>query len=142
MRSKLILALLILAPLATEATAASAQEAEEPRVMYRREVYQYSRGGRVDPFRSLIGSVELGVRPEDLTLRVVMAYDDPRESVAIFTQAGANRRIRVRTGDRIGGMTVVAIHPRRVDVVIDDFGVPRRESFYVKKSEPETGTES
>jgi hypothetical protein len=142
MRNKLVIALLLFAPLGFEAAEAIAQDATESRVVYRREVFQYSRAGRADPFRSLLGSVDLGVRPEDLALRVIVADEDPRQSVAIFTQSGANQRIRVRTGDRIGGMTVVAIHPRRVDVVIDDFGVPRRESFYVKKAEPETGTRS
>jgi hypothetical protein len=162
MRSKMILfSLFLIAAAGIPAAGAVAQDSAEAtgpdsadpvaqesagavqtRVIYRREVFEYSRGGRVDPFRSLLGSVDLGVRPEDLALRVILANDDPRESVAIFTQSGANRRVSVRTGDRIGGMTVVAIHPRRVDVVIDDFGVPRRESFYVKKTPPETGTET
>jgi hypothetical protein len=119
-----------------------AQQPDELQVIYRREVFQYSRNGRPDPFRSLVGSMDLGIRPEDLNLRVILADSDPRESVAIFTEAGEGRRIRVRLGDRIGGMTVIAIHPRRVDVVIEEFGVPRRESFFVKRSDTETGTES
>jgi hypothetical protein len=62
------------------------------------------------------------------------------ESVAILVERGSNRRIRARIGERVGAITVVAIQPRRVDVVIEDFGVVRRESLYLKV-ETDTGSQ-
>jgi len=108
---------------------------------YRREVFQYQRNARPDPFRSLLGSVNVGVRVEDLALRGIVFNENPRESVAILVENGSSRRIRARMGERIGAITVVAIHPRRVDLIIEDFGISRRESLYLK-AETETGNQS
>jgi hypothetical protein len=120
---------------------AVAQKSASEEIIYRREVYQYQRGIRPDPFRSLLGSVDIGVRLEDLALRGIVHHSNPRESVAILVESGTNRRIRARIGERVGAITVVAIHPRRVDVVIEDLGVPRRESLYLKVA-TDTGSPS
>lgn len=114
------------------AAPAAAQSADAGEIVYRREVYQYQRGVRPDPFRSLLGSVDVGVRLEDLTLRGIVYNPDPRESVAILVESGTDRRIRARVGERVGAITVLAIQPRQVDLVVEDFGVPRRESLYLK----------
>jgi hypothetical protein len=119
---------------------AAAQSAATNEISYRREVYQYERGFRPDPFRSLLGNVDVGVRVEDLALRGIVFNSNPRESVAILVERGSNRRIRARIGERVGAITVVAIQPRRVDVVIEDFGVVRRESLYLKV-ETDTGSQ-
>lgn len=131
------LALLGAAPARAQEAAAS----NGTRMIYEREVFEYPRGARPDPFRSLLGSMDLGVRFEELTLRGIVYHSDPRESVAILAQTGNARRLRARVGDRIGAMTVVGIYPRRVDLVIEEFGVPRRETL-ILKAEPETGIES
>ncbi len=129
---------LLLFAAADSATAVAAQESSEPRIIYQREVFQYPRSGRPDPFRSLVGSGALGLRVEDLTLRGVVHDPDPRESVAIFTVAGTDRRIRARVGDRIGTIRVLAIQPRRVEVLIEEFGVPRRETLELRTT-PDAG---
>lgn len=116
-----------------------AQTAGDTVVVYRREVFAYPAAGRPDPFRSLLNSEEFGLRLEDLVLRGIVYNQDPRQSVAVLSQTGSDRRIRVRVGQRIGGLRIVAIHPRRVDVVVDDFGVARRESLELKR-ETETGS--
>lgn len=109
--------------------------AQDPPIpIYRREVFDYSAQGRRDPFRSLVNSDDLGVRVEDLTLRGVVVSRDARRSVATLEQVGSERRIRARVGDRIGGITVVAILPRSVEVVVEEFGVPRREVLPLKRS--------
>jgi hypothetical protein len=126
---------------AAPALPAAAQSNGSEEIIYRREVFQYQRGVRPDPFRSLLGSVDLGVRIEDLTLRGVVHHENPRESVAILVENGSNRRIRARIGERVGAITIVGIQPRRVDVVVEDFGVPRRESLYLKV-ESDTGSQS
>jgi hypothetical protein len=122
----------LLAAALCAAAPATAQERASTELIYRREVYQYHRSTRSDPFRSLLGSVDLSVRFENLSLRGIVYNADPRESVAILVENGSNRRIRARVGERVGPISVVAIQPRRVDLVIEDFGVPRRESLYLK----------
>jgi hypothetical protein len=97
--------------------------------VYRREVFQYQRAGRPDPFRSLLGTAQMGVRFEDLALRGVIHNPEPGLSVAFLEDTGSNRRIRARVGDRVGGITVLAIHARRVDLQIDELGLSRRESL-------------
>ena len=37
-------------------------------------------------------------------------------------------------GERIGGVRVVAIGPRSVDVVVEEFGVARRETLELKRT--------
>lgn len=111
---------------------ASAQEAE-PAPVYHREVFSYDRGGRADPFRSLLGSADLAIRIEDLLLRgVVYNPNAPSSSVAVFGEAGSNRRFRAKVGDRIGGIRVLTIRPKSVDVSIEELGVTRRETLQLK----------
>ncbi len=103
-------------------------------VVYRREVFRYPRSGRPDPFRSLLGGVETGVRAENLLLRGIVYSPDPGASFAVVTEAGSNRAMRLRVGERLGNVQVVAIHPRRVDMVIRDLGGARRESLVLRKA--------
>lgn len=112
----------------------AAAQTTDTLVVYRREVFTYPRAGRPDPFRSLLGSAELGVRFEDLTLRGVVFHPDPSRSVAVLEQRGNERRIRARVGDRIGGLRILAIHERSVDVLIEEFGVARRETIVLRRS--------
>lgn len=117
----------------------AAQEQEpESRIIYRREVFQYPRGGRPDPFRTLVGTDALGLRIEDLTVRGIVHDPDPSQSVAILTVTGNPRPIRARVGDRVGGIQILAIYPRRVDVLVQEFGVARRESLPLRVS-PDQG---
>jgi hypothetical protein len=126
------------------APAAHAQERAERtasrEIIYQREVYQYSRGTRPDPFRSPLVNADIGIRSSDLALRGIVYNSDPRQSVAVLVEKATDRRIRARVGERIGGLRVVAIHPRRVDLVVEELGVARRESLFLK-AEPETGTQ-
>lgn len=124
---------------------ASRAQGTEPVVVYRREVFEYDRAGRPDPFRSLVSNVELGVRLDDLSLRGVMYHPDPSRSVAVLVRAGEPRPLRVRVGQRVGGVRVIAIRPRSIDVVVDELGVARRATLEVKRpaapseSAPEKG---
>lgn len=114
------------------APSADAQTAGDTLVVYRREVFEYPRAGRADPFRSLLQNAELGVRVEDLTLRGVVFHSDPARSVAVLEQRGRERRLRARVGDRIGGLRILAIKARSVDVLIEEFGVARRETLVLR----------
>lgn len=104
-------------------------------LLYEREVFEYPRAGRPDPFRSLLGDAELGVRVEDLTLRGVVYHSDPSQSVAVLTQAGSDRRIRARVGERVGSIRIVAIQPDQVDIVVEELGVARRETLRIVRPE-------
>jgi hypothetical protein len=77
---------LVLAAVATALTrgGAEAQAAPDSLASYHREVFQYQRAGRGDPFRSLTRGEELGVRLEDLALRGVVLHEDPTQSVAVL----------------------------------------------------------
>ena len=128
---------------AQAAAALPVQETAAPvaRVVYERETFRYERGGRPDPFRSLLGTEELGIRFEDLTLRGVIYNPEARLSVAVLWDEASKRRIRLRSGERMGGITVVGIYPRRVDLRIDEFGVSRRETLYLRtriKQDPDS----
>ena len=98
-------------------------------VIYEREVFQYSAGGRPDPFRSLLLEDELGVRPEDLALRGVLIDPVAARSVAVLSQVGSSRRIQLRTGERIGAIRLLSIQPDRVEIVVEELGVSRRETL-------------
>ena len=105
-------------------------------IVYRREVFRYSGVGRPDPFRSLMGSADLGVRVEDLALRGVVYHPDPSRSVAVLAREGAERPIRSRVGDRIGGIRVLTIRPNSIDVLVEEFGIARRETLQITKATP------
>lgn len=125
---------------AADASPATAQAAADTMTVYKREVFTYSPSGRPDPFRSLLNSADLGVRFEDLLLQGIMYHPNPARSVAILSMRGSNRRVQARVGERIGGLTITAISPRAVQVIIEEFGVARRETMELM-SVPKGGTE-
>ncbi|HET7321341.1 MAG TPA: hypothetical protein VFI96_02525, partial [Longimicrobiaceae bacterium] len=112
---------------------ARAQAPADSSADYRREIFSYERGGRPDPFRPLLSSIELGVRIEDLTLRGVIYNRQPGRSVAVIEQTGVERLRRVRAGDRIGTVRILSIGPRSVDVVVNELGVTRRATLQLKR---------
>lgn len=123
---------LLAAPALAQTPASATAAPGVPEIVYRREAFGYDRGGRPDPFRSLLGTEELGVRVEDLSLQGVVFNPDPRRSMAVLVDGSANKRTRLRVGERIGGITVVGIYPRRVDLRVDEFGISRPETLFLK----------
>ena len=136
MRSKQIGFALAAAVLLAAPRGAAAQTAAlgDTAVVYEREVFEYSRSGRVDPFRSLLDDAELGVRLEDLSLQGVMYDADASQSVAVLSRVGSTRPLRVRVGDRVGGIRVLTIRQRDVEVLIEEFGVARRGTLELKSA--------
>lgn len=118
-----------------------AQGSPDTVTVYHREVFSYARAGRPDPFRSLLNSADLGVRFEDLALQGIMYHPDRARSVVVLSQRGSSRRIRARVGDRIGTIRILAIGPRAVEVVIEEFGVARRETMELTSVRVKGGTE-
>ncbi len=136
-RSRLLRLAVMVAGLGSVAWPAAAQSTvDEPALVYRREAFQYPRGARPDPFRSLLTAEELGYRIEDMRLTGVIYSPDPRVSVAVLTESVSKKRFRLKVGERVGGITVAAIYPRRVDVVVNEFGVIRRETLELRRPDP------
>ncbi|HEX8451014.1 MAG TPA: hypothetical protein VF647_02895 [Longimicrobium sp.] len=127
------LALGLAAPAAAQ-PAAPADSAVRPIEGYRREVFRYQRGGRPDPFQPLLSAADLGYRVEDLRLASIVYSPNPRQSIAVFTVGDSAGRHRLRTGQRLGSITVLAIYPRRVDVQVNDFGVARVQSLTFQRT--------
>ncbi len=127
------LALGLAAPAAAQ-PAAHADSAVRPIENYRREVFRYQRGGRPDPFQPLLSAADLGYRVEDLRLASIIYSPNPRQSIAVFTVGDSAGRHRLRTGQRLGSIMVLAIHPRRVDVQVNDFGVARVQSLTFQRT--------
>ena len=111
---------------------AQAEAVGDTAVVYEREVFEYSRAGRVDPFNTLLDDAELGIRLEDLSLQGVMYDADASQSVAVLSRVGSARPLRVRVGDRVGGIRVLTIRQRSVEVLIEEFGVARRGTLELK----------
>ncbi|MBA2670903.1 MAG: hypothetical protein H0U67_11070 [Gemmatimonadetes bacterium] len=127
------LAAVIAAPFA--AGEAVGQVGRDTVLVYDREVFRYDRGGRPDPFRSLLTNEDLGIRTEDLTLLGVIFHPDPSQSVAVLARRGVDRRLRARVGERLGSVRVVGINQRSIDVVVEEFGLARRERLEISPSQ-------
>lgn len=111
---------------------AHAQSRADSVSLYQREVFHYSRSGRADPFRSLLNDSEMNIRLEDLTLQGIVYDPNPGRSVAVLARRGSDRPLRARAGDRIGGVRVLAIRNRSVDLLVEEFGVARRGTLELK----------
>jgi hypothetical protein len=148
-----VAALALAAPLGAQAPAAARPAANAPAEapaggavlpeadLYRREVFRYQAGGRPDPFRPLLQGDDMGVRVQDLRLIGIIHSSNPRASVAVFTLPADSARLRLRPGQRVGAVTLVAVHPRRVDVREDALGVSRTYSLELQRTRRPVATE-
>jgi hypothetical protein len=123
-----------------EAAPASAAALPETDV-YHREVFRYQTGGRPDPFRPLLTGEDMGVRAQDLQLVSIVHSSNARASMAVFTLPNDPQRVRLRVGQRLGAVTVVAIHPRRVDLREDALGVSRVYTLELQRARRPVATE-
>ena len=115
-----------------------AQQVVEETVMYEREVFEYPGTTRPDPFRSAMVDGDLGIRLADLSLRGVVHHADPSQSVAFLLVEGSDRRIQAKVGESVGTLRLLAIYPDRVEVVVEELGVARRETLRIQ-SPPKSG---
>jgi hypothetical protein len=100
-----------------------------------REVYGWRGGGR-DPFRPLVAAQAGGPELVDLMLTSVLYQpSDPSRSVAIFRDAGNNKRYTVGPGDRIGRLTVVSVGEGTATLRMNDFGTYRDQTYSLRRSE-------
>jgi hypothetical protein len=104
-------------------------------LVFDREVFVYPAFQRRDPFVRVVSSSEGGPRFEELQLIGVIFSPDPDLSVALFGPRGgggeggsagqsqARRTFRARRGDQLGNVRILEIHPQRVVVEVEDFGL-------------------
>ena len=138
---------LVLASLAG-VTTAEAQDAQQPapppaietELVFEREAFQYPSFIRSNPFMPLDAG-NTGPRFEQLSLIGVMYSDDPTASVAVLSTGGVNvqpdgtitpvegEAFYVKAGQRVGNVTIVEIHPERVVVDVEEFGLMDRRTL-------------
>lgn len=107
---------------------------------FEREAFLYDRGGRRDPFVSLMANGELRPLISDLRL-VAVAYDPAggRNSVAVVHDVSGKEKVqyRLRIGQAVGRMRVASITPRSVAFTIEEFGYSRQETLGLGDSNKE-----
>lgn len=120
-------------PAPTMPPAVDTARANEPKLVFEREVYSYpGAAGRRDPFRPLTGRNDAGPLFTDLKLKMIL-YIQANPSRSVASIEDDSRKIhRVRRGDVIGNATVVDIGPQRVLFSVEDFGVRRQEVLQLK----------
>lgn len=99
-----------------------------------REVFEYAREGRRDPFVSLLTTAELRPTMSDLRLTSVFLDLNGPNSLATLRDVATNTRHTVHVGSTVGRMRVAAIHDHAVIMTIDEFGTPRRDSLVLRDS--------
>lgn len=99
-----------------------------------REVYDYAKDGRRDPFVSLLTTAELRPTMSDLRLTSVLLDLTGRNSVAILRDLATNAQHRVHVGSTLGRMRVTAIRSGTVLMTIDEFGMTRQDSLVLRDS--------
>ncbi|HJU74902.1 MAG TPA: hypothetical protein VJ717_14260 [Gemmatimonadaceae bacterium] len=126
---------------------------------FEREIFSYERGGRRDPFISLMKTGD--IRPLLADLRLVgIAFDaNGRNSVAVLREdaqevaAAANKQTtgaapttkatvdipmyRVREGQQLGRMRVARIGQKSITFTIEEFGYSRQETLTLSESNTE-----
>lgn len=118
-------------------SADSAGRVQETEVL--RETFAYSGGAR-DPFNSLIKLTHAGPELNDLQLvGIYMNHRVHDASVAVVREkTEAAKRHKLRVGDQLGRLRVVAIRPKEVTFAIQDFGFERQETLSLRKQEDVT----
>jgi hypothetical protein len=114
-------------PNGQEQLAPSSAEGLDSTVTILREAFVYDRGGRRDPFLSLMGTDEL--RPLISELRLVGVLYNSQRQVAILRDVETNQQYRVTVGSSVGRMRVAQIRPRSVIFNIEEFGFSRQDSL-------------
>jgi hypothetical protein len=130
-------------PRAPGAPGTQAPSADTVELIFEREVFEYPAFQRRNPFRPLTGD-DAGPRFEELALLGVILSGDGVGSVALLGPRGATagrgataRTWRVREGDFLGNVRVLAIRQREILVEVDEFGVRETRVLELRRTEPE-----
>ncbi len=107
--------------------AAQVARVDSSRVVFTREVYNYPRDGRRDPFASLIATGDIRPIFSDLVITGIMYDPSGRNSLAMLQDVSTNELYRARVGSVFGRIRITAIRLKEVGVSIDEFGFTRQE---------------
>lgn len=107
--------------------ARQAARADSSRVVFTREVYNYPRDGRRDPFASLIATGDIRPIFSDLVITGIMYDPSGRNSLAMLQDVSTNELYRARVGSVFGRIRINSIRLKEVGVSIDEFGFTRQE---------------
>jgi hypothetical protein len=119
---------------------ASARPFAPTSVIVSREVFDYARTGRRDPYKSLMTSSDVRPLISDLKLTSV-AYDASGEhSVAILRDLVTKERYLLKIGQRLGRLRVVNIKYKSVVFAVDEFGFNRQETLTMTSDTTKTRT--
>lgn len=126
------------APVAKGAAAAAAakpavKDTVVPRVIMR-EAFTYDKGGRRDPFASLMATSDLRPTISDLRLTGILYDLSGRRPVAIMRDLITKAQYRVTNGMTLGRMRVAQIKPKVVVFSIEEFGLNRQDSLVLGDS--------
>lgn len=124
---------------ATDSAAGATAVAPSAGAAFERETFLYDRGGRRDPFVSLMSTSDLRPLIADLKL-VAVAFDATgRSSVAVLHDISTKEKeqYRIRVGQSLGRMRVSSISPRAVVFTIEEFGYSRQETLALFDSNKE-----
>jgi len=99
-----------------------------------REAYDYSDGGRRDPFYSLLRTTELRPALSDLRLTGILYDHSAGRSVATLRDVATNAQYRVTVGATLGRMRVSLIRLKTIVFTIDEFGSTRQDSLFLGDS--------
>ncbi len=122
----------VVAAIAISAAPGVGQVPSESSPLDGRRGFRYEREGRVDPFRSPIIGGGITGSFGDFELRGTIEHENPSRSIAILTRRGTDRPVRVAIGQRVGDIRIVSIGDGRVDVIVDELGVRRRETIVMR----------
>ena len=110
-----------------------ADTAGPPPSIYR-EVFDYTREGRRDPFNSLLNTSELRPTMSDLRLTGVLFDPANRRSGATLRDVSTNAQYRVNVGSTLGRMRISSIRNKTVIFTIEEFGTTRQDSLVLGDS--------
>lgn len=152
-RSGLILVgfVVLAAPAVVEGQSAPPQRPGDVQteLVLRREIFRYPAFARRNPFVPVEAVAEGEVSAAELRLIGVLLDTDPSRSVAILgtsqasvtpegtlIRGGEGESWYMKVGDSLGNITLVEIHPDRVVVDVQEFGLTDRITIMLETGNP------
>ena len=120
------------APVKTvDVSRSTTKKAMPTEITIQREIFDYDKSGRRDPYKSLMTSSD--VRPLLSDLRLTAVAFDPAgdNSVAILRDSFSKQQYRVRVGQQLGRLRVSGIKQGSVQFTIEEFGFNRQETLAI-----------
>ena len=118
------------APVPTvDVSRSTTKKAMPTEITLQREVFDYDKSGRRDPYKSLMTSSDVRPLLSDLRLTAVAFDPDGNNSVAILRDSFSKQQYRIRVGQQLGRLRVSSIKQGSVQFTIEEFGFNRQETL-------------